>query len=500
VALMGGNLLFAAEALHNDGPFDRPDDFRKFNGVLRYSRGDRANGWNITAMGYDGRWNATDQIPLRAVQDGSLGRFDAIDPTDGGNAYRYSLSGAWRRSTAAGATEVNAYVTRWNLQLWSNFTYFLDNPVDGDQFTQPDRRTLTAINIRHAWPTTLFGRDSENRVGLQLQNDDIRNGLYSTRARQTLSTTRRDDITETSAGLWFENATTWTNTFRTVAGVRLDQYRFDVTSDLPANSGKRNASIANPKLALVFGPFFEQTMKTEFYANAGGGFHSNDARGTVIRVDPKSGDPVDPVTALPRSKGVELGLRTEPVKGLQTALSVYGLDFDSELLFVGDAGTTEAGRPSRRVGFEIANFYRPNDWLTVDADIAFAKARFRDRAPEGRRVPGAVEGVATVALALDNLGPWFGSLQYRLFGPRPLVEDNSLRSANTATFNGRIGYKIGSRMRIELEGFNLANRKASAIDYAYTSRLKGEPAEGIADIHFHPIESRSFRLTLNANF
>ncbi len=501
VALGNGNLLFAIEGLHNDGPFVHPDDFRKFNGVLRYSQGDRANGWNLTGMAYSARWNATDQIPLRAVQDGSLGRFDAIDPTDGGRSHRYSLSGAWRQTTASSATEVEASVTHWKLQLWSNFTYFLDNPVQGDQFAQPDRRTTSALNIRHAWPMTWFGRSSENRVGLQLQNDDTHNALLSTQARQTLSTTRRDAITETSVGVWFDNTTAWTSVFRSVAGVRLDHYRFDVNSlDLPANSGKRNASIANPKLSLIFGPFFEQSMKTEFYANAGGGFHSNDARGTVIQIDPKTGEAVDPVTPLVRSKGGELGVRVVPVKGLQTSLSVYQLNFDSELLFVGDAGTTEAGRPSKRTGFELANYYKPNDWLTVDADIAFARARFRDPAPEGNRVPGAVEGVASVAVALDNLGPWFGALQYRLFGPRPLLEDNSVRSASTATINGRIGYRIGQRVRIELEGFNLANRKASAIDYYYGSRLQGEAAEGVDDIHFHPIESRSFRLTLSANF
>ena len=220
----------------------------------------------------------------------------------------------------------------------------------------------------------------------------------------------------------------------------------------------------------------------------------------MITVDPKTGDPADRVTPLPRSKGFELGLRTSPLAGLQTAVSVYQLNFDSELVFVGDAGNTEAGRPSKRVGFEVANYYKFNDWLTIDADVAFAQARFRDSAPEGTRIPGAVEGVASLAVALDNLGPWFGALQFRYFGPRPLIEDNSVRSKATALLNGRIGYKIGPKLHVELEGFNLTNRKVSAIDYFYTSRLPGEPVDGVADIHFHPIESRSFRLSLNASF
>jgi hypothetical protein len=495
-----GKLLYALESLHNDGPFTRPDDYSKLNGMLRYSQGDRANGWNVTGMAYQAKWNATDQIPLRAVGDdrqaGQLGRFDLIDPTDGGESHRYSLSGAWRSSSATSSTEVNAYVAHWKLDLYSNFTYFLDNPVDGDQFNQPDRRTMTGLNVRHAWGAELFGQALENQAGVQFQNDNIFNALRNTQARQVLSTTREDHIVERSVGLWFDNTVRWTPHFRTVAGLRADSYQFDVSSDLAANSGKRHASIVSPKLNLIVGPW----AKTEFYVNLGSGFHSNDARGTVIQIDPKTGAPVDQVTPLARANGYELGVRTSLLPGLQTSLSVYRLDIASELIFVGDAGTTEAGRPSRRDGFEWANYYTLNDWLTVDADLAFARAAFRDHDPVGQRIPGAVEGVASLALAVDNLGPWFGAMQLRYFGPRPLLEDNSVRSNATSTLNGRIGYKFSPKLRIELEAFNLTNRQASAIDYYYTSRLPGEPTAGVADTHFHPIESRSFRVSLNASF
>ena len=492
----GGRLLYALEAMHNDGPFTRPDDFRKYNGVLRYSQGDKANGWNVTGMAYQATWNATDQIPLRAVQSGQIGRFDLIDPSDGGESHRYSLSGAWRTSTATSATEVNVNVTHWKLDLFSNFTYFLDNPVDGDQFNQPDRRTTTAVNARHAWSTRLFDLDSESHVGVQLQSDNVFNALTSTKARELLSTTRRDHIVERSIGVWVDNAIRWTPTFRTVAGLRADTFRFDVQSDRAANSGKRSASILSPKLNLIFGP----RAQTEFYVNLGSGFHSNDARGTVISVDPKTGDPAEPVTPLPRSKGLEIGVRTTLLPGLQTSLAVYRLDLASELVFVGDAGSTEAGRPSRRIGFELANYYKLGDRLTIDADLALAQARFRGDAPEGNRIPGAVEGVASLAAAFDNLGPWFGAVQLRYFGPRPLIEDNSVRSRATSGLNARLGYKISPRLQVELQGFNLTDRKVSAIDYSYTSRLPGEPAQGVADIHFHPIESRSFRVSLTAKF
>ena len=495
-AASAGNWLYALEAMRNDGPFTRPDDYRKLNGVLRYAQGDKANGWNLSAMAYSARWNATDQVPLRAVQSGQLGRFDLIDSSDGGNAKRFSLSGNWHRRSASSSTVITANVQHWKLDLFSNFTYFLDNPVDGDQFSQPDKRTSAALNAQHGWGVKLFGRDSENQLGVQLQSDRIHNALNNTRARQVLSTTREDRIQQNSVGLWFDNATRWTPAFRTVAGLRADTYHFDVQSDLAANTGKRSASLVTPKLNLIFGPW----AKTALYVNLGSGFHSNDARGTVTRIDPKTGAAADPVTPLARSKGFEIGARLSPFPGLQTSLSVYRLDIASELVFVGDAGTTEAGRPSRRTGFELANYYKLQDWLTVDADIAFAQARFRDPAPEGQRIPGAVEGVASLAVAVDNLGPWFGALQVRYFGPRPLLEDNSVRSKASSTLNGRVGYKITPKLKFELEVFNLSNRKVSAIDYYYTSRLPGEPAAGVDDFHFHPIESRTVRLSLLANF
>ena len=493
----GGTLLYALEGLNSDGPFVNPDAYRKINAVLRYSQGDDGNGFNVTAMAYKAKWNATDQIPQRAVDSGFLrNRFDAIDKTDGGAAHRYSLSGAWQKTDDGASTRVNAYVIDHKLDIFSNFTYFLDNPIDGDQFAQPDRRRTAGLNASHTRRFAGLGLESENTFGVQLQTDNIFNGLLNTKARQTIGVTRQDHIVESSAGLYAENATKWTPWLRSVAGLRVDGYRFKVNGDNQLNAGTATDSAVNPKLSLVFGPW----AKTEFYVNAGSGFHSNDARGTTIRVDPKTGDAVDRVTPLVRSKGAEIGMRGNWFPGLQTSLSVYQLDFASELLFVGDAGTTEASRPSRRVGFELANYYKLSNWLTVDADVAFARARFRDADPVGNRIPGAVEGVASLAVAVDNLGPWFGAAQLRYFGPRPLIEDNSTRSKSTTSLNARVGYRFSPKMRVELDGFNLTNRKASAIDYFYTSRLPGEAAEGVESIHFHPIESRSFRVSFVMNF
>ena len=492
-----GHLLYALELEHNDGPFVHPDDYRKLNGVLRFSQGDLANGFNVTAMGYKAKWNSSDQIAQRAIDSGYIsGRFDAIDPTDGGDSHRYSLSGAWHQATEGSVAKVNVYVIDYQLNLFSNFTYFLNNPVNGDQFNQPDRRVTTALNASYTRELPIAGVESDTTVGLQVQNDNIHNGLYSTEDRQRLSTTRQDHIVETSVGVYFENTTHWLKKFRTVAGVRGDYYRFDVASNIDVNSGKTSGRRASPKLNFIFGPW----AKTEYYVNIGEGFHSNDARGTTISVDPKSGAAADRVTPLVRSTGAEVGARTTIIPDLQSSLTFYVLDFDSELIFQGDAGTTSAGRPSRRAGVEFANYYKLNEWLTIDADLAYARARFRDYDPVGERISGALEGVATLALAIDNVGPVYGEIGYRYFGARPLIEDNSVRSKSTATINAHIGYKINASNRVEVEAFNLANRQASAIDYYYTSRLPGESAAGVNDIHFHPIESRSIHFNYVANF
>ncbi len=495
-----GHLLYALELFHNDGPFEQGDNFRKINGVLRYSQGTAANGFNITAMGYHGSDHATDQIPLRALGTPFLkSRFDAIDQTDGGSAYRYSLSGEYRDNgnlINGVKTRVNAYVIQTGLDLFSNFTYFLNDPIRGDQFSQPDRRVTTALETSFQKADTLFGMSTENTVGLQFQNDNIRNGLNLTQARRTLSTVRADHIVETSLGLYFQNRLELHPKVRAITGVREDIFRSDIKSDNALNSGSGTDHIGSGKLNLIFGPW----AKTEFYVNVGTGFHSNDARGTTTRVDPASGEATIPVTPLVRARSQELGVRSEFVPGLNSTFSIYRLDFESELLFVGDAGTTEPGRPSRRTGFEFSNYYKPLPWLTVDADVAFAKARYRDPNPAGNRITGAVEGVASLALAVDQLGPWFGALQLRYFGPRPLLEDNTVRSKSTTTLNGRLGYKFSPKLELAFEGFNLTNRQDSAIDYFYTSRLPGEPAQGVDDVHFHPIEKRSFRVQLNVKF
>ncbi len=492
-----GYLLAALEVNRNDGPWVRPDGYRKVNGVVRYSRGDNRTGLSVTGMGYQARWDSTDQVPRRAIAGGLIPRFGLVDASDGGTADRQSLAVEFQRSSGPSSLRGTGYLLRNSLNLFSNFTFFLDDPDSGDQFEQAERRIAAGGRVTYRRLGRFLERHTESAVGVHVRRDWLDPvGLYRTAARQRVSTTREDHVGQSMVGVYAQTEVEWTRTLRTTVGMRADAYRFSVASDTPLNSGEGSDGLVSPKVGVIFGPW----RATEVYVNAGTGFHSNDARGAAIRVDPVSGEPADRVTPLVRARGAEVGVRTVRIRGLQSTLALWYLGLDSELLFVGDAGTTEAGRPSRRVGIEWSNYFRPLRGLTIDADVALTRARFTDADPAGMQIPGALDRVASGGVTIDPRGPISGSLRVRPFGPRPLVEDASATSTSTTLWNGTIGYRLSARARLVLEGFNLFDAEVSDIDYFYVSRLPGEPAGGVADIHTHPALPRSARVGLHLSF
>ena len=492
-----GTLTYGLEYLHNDGPWEVPDHFRKVNAVLRYVAPVGAGTLGVTAMAYDGRWNSTDQVPLRAIDEGLIGRYGSLDDSAGGSSGRYSVSVEYAAPFAGGQFETTAYWFRYRLNLFSNFTFFLDHPDDGDQFEQADDRNVYGWTGRWSRAGEFLGAPTRNSVGFELRQDRIAPvGLYSTRRRERLATTREDDVVEGSAGVWAQNDTQWNDWFRSILGLRYDRYRFDVDASVRENTGVANAGIWSPKASLVLGPW----AKTEVFVNAGYGFHSNDARGVTIRVDPKTGDPLDPATPLVRSKGAELGARTEAIPGVQSSLALWYLALDSELVFVGDAGITEAGRPSRRYGVEWNTRWRPRPWMFVDLDVAWNHARFAGDAPEGNYIPGAPDTVVSAGVAVDRYGPWSGAVFLRYIGAYPLVESNAVRSDASTVVDAQVGYEIARNTQLRLDVFNLLNAQTNDISYYYTSRLPGEPPEGVDDVHVHPGEKRSFRIALSYRF
>ncbi len=509
-----GSLLYALEAAHDDGPWEHPERFHRLNGVVRYAFGDDDRHASVTAMAYGAGWNASDQIPTRAVASGIVGRFGAIDPSDGGTTARASVSLQASRRYDDGVLALNAYAIASRLDLWSNFTYFLEHPVDldpsaiaGDQFRQSERRLVLGGGVSRSWSVPLGGRASTTTLGVQLRHDRLDPvGLYATVDRELVGVTQESRVRETSVAVYAENDLEWTPWLRSVAGVRADRFFVDHTSSIAVNSGSASAALVSPKLSLVFGPW----ARTETFVNYGLGYHSNDARGVTAKVkpkefatDPTSPDAVaEPSPLLVRSKGGELGLRSELVPGVQASLALWRLSLGSELVFAGDAGDTEASRPSRRDGIELSAHAVASRWLLLDADLAHSRARFTidDPATPGRFIPGSVEDVVSLGASVVDLGRWSGHVQLRYFGPRPLIEDDSVRSSSTTLASLRIGYRATPTVRIALDVFNLFDRKASDVEYYYASRLKGEPAAGIADVHFHPVEPRRVRLTMSAAF
>ncbi len=498
--LSGGDLLYAGEILHADGPWKEPDDFVRGVGVLRYSRGSAARGFRATAMAYEGRWDSSDQIAESAIP--AIGRLGSLDDTTGGESRRHGLSAEWWRRGAAGEARILGYGFYSDLDLFSNFTYFLGDPALGDQFEQRDRRLGAGLDARRSWIREAFGFASETALGLQLRNDAVRNALLGTRERVPVdkqsgpATIRSDRILQTSLAPFVSSETRWLDWLRSEVGVRVDAYRFEVDDRRDLNSGTRWDAIASPKGSLVLGPWLD----TALYLQGGGGFHSNDARGVVQRADPISLAPVARADPLVRTRGAELGLRSARIPGLESTLALWWLDLASELVFVGDAGTTEASRPSRRFGLELAGDWTPLDWLGLDAQLSLSRARFRDRdTGEGNRVPGAIESVVAAGIRAHGWHGLGASLRLRYFGPRPLSEDGRVRSDPTLLLSAALAFEFWRHWTLSAEAFNLLDRRDNDIEYFYESAIApgAAPAE---QKHVHPVEPLSLRIGLGARF
>ena len=489
-----GSLLLGGEAKGYNGPWELPEEIRKFSGVARYSWARGASRFSVLGMGYRNRWASNDQIPERAVTSGLISPLGQIDQTDGGRSQRYSLSGSWRHAGSSSTQDVQVFGIYSYLNLFSNFTYFLNDPVRGDQFNQEDRRVIVGGSAKHVQQVRSLGVDHVVKVGLQTRADFIDGlGLYLTEKQVRYRTVRKDDVREWGTGVFAETESRWRPWLRSVIGLRGDFYTFNVAGDRPENAGHRTAGLVSPKGSLVFAP----TSNAELYLSGGFGFHSNDARGTTITVDPVSGEPVERVDPLVRSKGAELGVRLTPVPRLRSTVALWALNLNSELLFVGDAGATEPSNESRRSGVTFANFYRPIPQLALDLDVSFARARLTGLPAAGNRIPGALENVVAAGVAWTSMrsGP-FGSVRLRHFGSYPLIEDNSVRATATTLFSVDAGYRLASGIQLQATVLNLFNSNASDIQYFYASRLQDEPATGVDDIHFHLIEPRQVRVSL----
>ncbi|MCB1278540.1 TonB-dependent receptor [Prosthecobacter sp.] len=492
-----GQLTVAVEHQYYNGPWTVNSDATRWNGFMRWHWEDGMDRINITAMGYHGDWTSTDQVPQRAIGS-MIGRYDSLDATDGGNSQRYSLAFDWVREEGRTTTRANAYVGYYDLDLFSNFTFFMDNPAPvGDQFEQQDQRWFFGGELARDWHFEALGHEQRFTLGVQVRGDYIDGiGLYNTTMRDRWNVVRKDDIFQATYGLYSELEFKPTDWFRIVPGVRADLFQFDVQrSTLNENTGTLSKGIVSPRLAMVFGPW----NQTEFYVNAGMGFHSNDARGVTIVTDPNpAAGPVDPVDPLVRTYGAEFGIRNESISKLVNTLSFWLLRSDSELIYVGDAGTSEPGPASQRYGLELSTYWRPNDWTMVDLEATYTDAHLRTANPSSQEIPNSIPYTLNGGISLGGPQGFFGSLRGRYFGPRPLSEDREADARESFQVNARIGYRRNN-WEVAVDCLNLINRSDNDIAYFYASQLRGEAAP-VNDVHLHPIEPRMFRISVTWRF
>lgn len=491
---LAGDITVAGALTDYAGPWKLDQDLDKKNGLLKYHRETDNRAWSITAMGYDNSWASTDQIPMRAVENGTLHRFGNVDASDRGETHRHSLSFDWSQDGGDERLRLDGYVLDYGLTLFSNFTYFLEDPLRGDQFEQAEDRRVFGLNARYQRDMTLADVPATLSLGLQNRTDTIDVGLYKTQQRLRHTTTREDDVQQSLSSVYGSLEQEWSEKFRSVTSLRADHYRFDVDAGLPVNAGRGSETLLSPKLNLIY----SSSPATEYFFSAGQGFHSNDARGTTIRIDPVSGDLANAVDPLSKARSVEVGVRTSLVPNTQIAVSMFSMQLDSELVYVGDAGATEALGESNRRGIELGAIYAPMPWLLIDTDLTFTKARLAG-VGAADRIPNSVDRTASLGLIVNDLEKWSGGLRIRYLGEAPLIEDNSVISESTVLVNAQATYALNPDWSVTLEVLDLFDSQDNDITYFYESQLPGE-ATPREDLHFHPVEPRSMRVTLQAHF
>lgn len=484
--LGSGDLLIAAETQFYNGPWALDEDLERFAGLIKFSTQGDDNSFSVQLNAYDSRWNSTDQVPQRAIDSGLIDRFGNIDPDLGGKTTRL---GAVINGTA-GSTRYNAFATWYDFRLVSNFTYFLEDPVDGDQFVQIDRRWVLGGSVDHRFDLGSV----DLTLGANLRHDAIsRVGLFNSVDGVATTPIRTDSVDETGFGLFASGEVTLAPGLRAILGLRYDFIAYDVSADLSFNSGDGNDGILAPKASLAW----RVTDAVEIYANYGQSFHSNDVRGATIAVDPLSGDPADRVPVFARAEGAEFGARVQH-GDFHATLVGFWLELDSELVFVGDGGSTEPNDASRRYGIEASLFWHPVDWLLLEASYAKTDARFVGPPAGSRDIPGAVPDVIAGGVTIKPVADLTLTAQLRHFGSAPLIEDGSVMSESTSLVNLGGYWDVGP-MTLGAEVFNLFDARDADITYFYESRLAGEAA-GVEDLHIHPVEPRQLRLSARYRF
>ncbi len=497
---IGDNWLLGALSLeHYDGPWTHSDNFRKIAGALRYSGGTMTTAYSVMAMFYRGLWNATTDQPERAMKPAymtglglqPIGYYSSLDPSDGGQKQRMSLSGELDITPDENREiKANAFFINSQLTLWNNFTHYLMDPVNGDQEAQHEVRDKMGGAASYGLTDVdLLGAKHDFLVGIDTRYDIIHVDHIHTKDRVPLAVLENDNVDEGSAGLYGQVTSHWTEWFRSVLGLRED---YISGHDTGSNAGNVHQALFEPKGSLIFDPWKE----VEIYVSAGRGFHSNDVRGAV-----QPGG-----TLIARSTGEEVGLRMTPWPNFTATATLFKIDFSSETTYNPDIGQDEAGPPSKRYGVELNLTYQAFKWLEFYGSVAATHARYTIVQDDGfghlgTYIPDAPVAVGQLGIYLRNLDHWSGGLELRYFGQHPLVPDNSIHDDGYADVNLDVEYELDNGWQLGGGIYNLFNTRAHAAAYYYGDRVSptepvADPATGIGDVHIHPLEPISFRFSV----
>jgi outer membrane receptor protein involved in Fe transport len=526
-----GDLLAALEVQHYDGPWVTPGDQRKINAVLRYSAGDEQQGYSLSAMFYHDDWNAQTDQPERALEEGLITRFGELDPSDGGLAQRGSLSANVHDELGGGSLAASAYLINNRLTLWNDFTHFLVDPINGDQEQQHENRVTVGADLRYTHLVHWFGANTDLMEGFHTRYDVNNVSRLPTEDRLALTPAQiaavnyppfyieSDRVHLNNVAAYIQATTHWTPWFRSVIGFRQD-YIYGIDSG--TNYGTANQTLPEPKASLIFTPM----DTTEFYLSYGTGFHSDDLRGvSQARIEGVPGAPL-----IAKQTGEEVGMRQELLNGKMAAtLALFNLHAQSETTYDPDIGQDAAGPGSTRRGFEVNVTYQALRWLEFYGSYSGDRARYTSPLDDGTGhlgyyLPNAPFATGALNLYVTNLGPWSGGLAYRYLGAFPLSSGpcnaaavaNDFHGLDTCAnaptppgqvfgsgygeWNGNLHYAFRHGWTLGLGVYNLLNKKANAMQYWYVDRLPHEPSTGAADVHFHPLEPISARLSLGKSF
>jgi TonB family protein len=470
---------FAAEISRTNGPFENPnqwDAYKLFNRLTFAPT--PASTLSLIEMSYAGNWNGSGQIPARAVAEGLLGRFGAVDPTEGGNTARHQLALQYRlRPTDASEFKALAYIAAYRFNLFSNFTLFLRDPVNGDEIEQVDRRTFygTKVSYRvlHRAASVLF----ETTIGADLRSDDIHAELWDTAARQRVLGERNDDVSETLLGAYFNEEIAPVRWLRVDAGARADFLSYAVSDHLPSadpaapSSGIGGAHLFSPKASAIATAIDRPRAQLALFANFGRGFHSNDVRGAFA---------TPAVTPLAQATGEEVGARARLFDRWDLAADVWRLDLASETVWSGDEGTTSVGDPTTRHGLEFETRYDVLPWLAADLALTFTKSRFTTDSGNGGGLALAPKQTWQGGLSGRHpLGPGVlrGALRFYGIGDRPATDDGALTAPGFTQIDLHFGYRH-RWFDLAFDVENVANGDFRSAQFATVSRLPGEPAVG----------------------